>query len=453
MKARILGVILLASMPACSEGAGSAGRDARGSAKNLLLITIDTLRADRVGWMGYERDTTPLLDARAVEGQVFEAAIAQAPWTRPSIATLMTGLHPSTVGLTCHNFRVPKGECDVLPQSMTTLAETLRGVGHRTAGFVANINVDPIFGFDQGFREYVSISELLSAEDPDWRMKNTWKSGGTELLTDRAIQWLDGGGGDEPFFLYLHYLDPHEPYDPPAEDAALFPVASYGEGKTPAMEAAYDAEIHFVDRELERLFARLDRDGLWETTAVLIVSDHGEEFEEHGGWYHGYTVFDEQLRVPMLAWWPGIEPGRFGEQVRILDVMPTVLDLLGVAPASPLQGRSLLPLVRGEAWSEDGALSELGYRPLASFRSPPWKLIVNEATGDVQLFDVERDPAETADLAAENPGVVAELLERRRELALANEGLGSNFERDAAGVSISPEQIERLEALGYVDGE
>lgn len=448
MRASLLGVTLLLAVPACSEPAGGES-----SAKNVLLITVDTLRADRVGWMGYERDTTPFLDARAARGQVFETAIAQAPWTRPSVASLMTGLHPSTVGLTCHNFRVPKGDCDVLPQSMTTLAETLRGVGFRTAGFVANINVDPIFGFDQGFREYVSISELLSDEDPDWRMKNTWKSGGTALVTDRAIQWLDGRAGGEPFLLYLHYLDPHEPYDPPARDAALFPVASYGEGRTPEMEAAYDAEIHFVDRELERLFARLDREGLWETTAVLIVSDHGEEFEEHGGWYHGHTVFDEQLHVPMLGWFPGLEPGRFAEQVRIVDVMPTLLELLGVTAAGPLQGRSLLPLLEDGAWSDEGALSELGYQPLASFRRPPWKLILNEETGAVQLFDVERDPGETADLAAKHPEVVADLLEQRRALGLANERLGATFVPDDADVAISPEQIERLEALGYVDGE
>lgn len=437
--------VVLATCVACAEPPRAP--------RNVLLVTIDTLRGDRLGFMGYERPTSPNLDRRTATATVFEDAISQAPWTRPSMATLMTGLHPRVVGLTCHNFRLPQGDCDVLPESMTTLAETLTAAGFATAGVVANINVDPLFGFDQGFEHYVSVSEVLAGSDEDWRMGNAWKTGGTRVVTDRALDWLAARDRERPFLLYLHYLDPHEPYEPPPDDAALFEPASYGEGEAARMEAAYDAEIRFVDRELERVFAALDAEGLWESTLVVLVSDHGEEFGEHGGWYHGHTMYDEQLHVPLVVWLPGADPRRDLEQARMLDVMPTVLDALGLRPPVELQGRSLLPRLRGERATIDAALSEEGYTELASLRRPPWKLVVDEATGLARLYDLAADPGETTDVAAEHPDVTAELMQLRDEQDATNVAWSARFQRDEGDVELRPEQLERLEALGYVDGE
>ena len=214
---RAVAALALASflLSACT---GDERPNAERKVSNLLLVVVDTLRADHIGAQGYERETTPNIDAFAAAGAKFSQAIAHSSWTRPSMAALMTGVLPSTTGLTCHNFRFPKGDCDVLRSGLTTLAELLAESGFATSGIVANINVDSIFGFDQGFEEYVSIPERLQAANPDWRTQKDWLRGTTEGVTEAAVAWLEQSTDDAPFFLYLHYLDPHEPYLPPAED-------------------------------------------------------------------------------------------------------------------------------------------------------------------------------------------------------------------------------------------
>jgi arylsulfatase A-like enzyme len=422
---------------------------------NLLLITIDTLRADHVGSIGYERPTTPNMDRLGLRSAVFTQAIAQSSWTRASVASYMTGLYPTTIGLTCHNFRVPKADCDLLPQAATTLAEVLQGDGFRTIGIVANINVDAVFGFDQGYDEFASVAESLARDDPDWRLHADWFDATTREVTDQAIAWLDGREPqDGRFLLNLHYLDPHDPYEPPEPQRSAFDPGDYAvDPRVRELVALYDGEILHVDQELNRLFDRLETLGLAERTAIVILSDHGEEFHDHGGVRHGFTMFDEQIRVPLIVSVPGLTDGgrRIDRQVRLLDVMPTVLDVLDVRAPTALQGSSLLALLSGVDTDPEPALSEWGYSSLVSFRAPPWKLIYDIETETPALYNIETDPLERDDVAQNEPRVVARLTDRMTDVLSDALEAGRALDADTGEVQLSRAQIERLEALGYVD--
>ncbi|MDH3284168.1 MAG: sulfatase [Acidobacteriota bacterium] len=427
-----------------------------GAAYNLIIVTIDTLRADHVGTNGYERRTTPHIDELAGRSAVFTQAIAQSSWTRSSMASLMTGLYPTTVGVTCHNFRVPKAGCDVLPQSATTLAEVLHARGFRTASIVANINVDAVFGFDQGFDEMHSVSSELSARDPDWRVHNDWFNKTTTALTEMALEWLREHGGDErPFLLNLHYLDPHDPYDPPEPHRGAFRAASYDvDPRSREAIALYDGEILHVDHEFGRVLEQLETSGLAARTAIVIVSDHGEEFHEHGGVRHGFTMYDEQIRVPLIVHVPGLTDagGRFDGQVRLIDVMPTVLELLGAGAPADLQGVSLLPALNGERHDALPALSEWGYSFDVSWRVPPWKLIFDIQTETPRLFHLDSDPGEHLDLAQQERRRTAQMVAELTDTLSRAIEAGRRLSSEEGEIALSPEQIDQLRTLGYVDG-
>jgi len=422
---------------------------------NLVLVTIDTLRADHVGANGYARGTTPNLDRLGHRSAVFTQAIAQSSWTRASVASYMTGLYPTTIGLTCHNFRVPKADCDLLPQSATTLAEVLRDGGFRTAGIVANINVDAVFGFDQGYQEFTSVAENLAEDDPDWRLHTGWFDATTREVTDRALEWLDARGTEGGrFLLNLHYLDPHDPYEPPEPERSAFDPRDYDvDPRVRELVARYDGEILHVDQQFDRVLDRLETLGLTDRTAVVILSDHGEEFHDHGDVRHGFTMFDEQLRVPLILSVPGLTDGghRIDRQVRLLDVMPTLLDVLALEAPAALQGASLLPLLSGVDSEPEPALSEWGYRPLISFRAPPWKLIYDIETESATLYNLETDPRELNDVARDEPRVVARLTDQMTDVLADALDAGRALAADSGEVQLSRAQIERLEALGYVD--
>jgi arylsulfatase A-like enzyme len=441
-------------------GSGDDGSKSPGERPpNLLFVVVDTLRADHVGANGYEKATTPTIDRIGREGAVFTQAIAQSSWTRPSMASLLSGLYPTTTGLTCHNFRVPRSDCDLLSPQVVTIAEELRDeYGYRTAGITANINLDPIFGFDQGYDHYVSIAEEISgSEQGEWRLGNDWLRESTELVTEEALAWLEEPRSDSPFLLYLHYLDPHAPYEPPEATAGTFPPDSYAAvPRTSVLLALYDEEILFVDRELQRVLDALQASQELERTAIVIVSDHGEEFHDHGSTKHGWTMFDEQLRVPLVLSIPGVTtPGTvIDEQVRLLDVVPTLIEGLGLAGTLPerLQGTSLLPLLAGGTLPMLPALSEHGYNPLTSYRSPPWKLILDEA-GPVQLYHLGDDPGESINLAEQRVEVVTRLSGELAALRATASAAAERYSSAGGEVQLSEEQIRNLEAIGYTGGD
>jgi len=368
---------------------GHASRDA----PNLVLVTIDTLRHDHLELYGYDRQTAPHLAALAGGGTVFEAAVAQAPETVHSLASLMTGLYP-------HAFEAQLGAHPAfLGPAFRTLAERLGAAGYDTAGFVSNVFLKEQNGFAQGFRHFDDHSGMF-LWGPAGRTRRA------EHVVAPALAWLAHAA--PPFFLWVHVMDPHHPYEPatpgPWEDpaqaaahAARYDALSLqgytqrlkdlrtgrrhaAQGEVTYLVGRYDAEILQVDRELAKLRQRLESRGFDERNTVLIVTaDHGEEFADHGGMLHGHSLFDELIRVPLVMRGRGIPGGkRVGGQVQLVDVTATLLDLAGLlqppGESPELDGVSLLPALAAQEAPRHPALSFIDTRYVA-YRTPEWKLV------------------------------------------------------------------------------
>jgi arylsulfatase A-like enzyme/predicted Zn-dependent protease len=402
----------------------------RGGPSSLLLVSIDTLRADHLGCYGYAAAQTPRLDALASRGLRFEHAATVAPLTLPAHSSLMTGTFPAR-----HGVRDNGGF--YLGDEQTTLAETLRSSGYRTGGFVGAFVLDARWGIAQGFDRYFDDFDLSKYEG---RGMDAVQRRGDEVVA-RALEWLDQEKG-KPFFAWVHLYDPHTPYDAPEKYASRFPA-------TPA--GAYDAEIAWTDSLVGRLLDALETDGRLQRTLVVVVGDHGESLGEHREATHGFFVYEATLHVPLLISGGGLPARALADTVRIVDVMPTVLDLLGVPVPAAVQGRSLVPLTRGEHL-ELPALSEswfprfhYGWGDLASLRDGRYKLIRAPRR---ELYDLADDPTEERDLASSQPARADSM---ERALAAMQSRVGG------AGLPHGPQRIdseseERLEALGYVSG-
>ncbi len=448
---------------------------------DVLLVYVDTLRADRPGFAGHAAAETANLDRLAREGVHFRRAYAPSPWTFPSTASLFTGLYPDA-----HVGGIEGAPRDLretprprqLGPAFTTLAETLREHGYRTALFAANPYLKQ--GNQQGF-EHVDVDKERAA-----------------ARVDAALAWLAGRGDDEPWFLALHFIDVHEPNLPPgnvlAESAALRGLGAdeiveasrwrkrYAGREPPPSgpefqrhrerrAALYDAALHYVDLELARLLAAA-RERAGERPLLLVfTADHGEEFWEHAelerarfedprGLYgvgHGHTLFEELGRVPLLFHAPGlIAPGAVDAPVSLVDVLPTIVELVGARHAGPLQGRSLVPALAG------GALDE---RPLF-FGEPCFggdqrgvlagglKLIASEQAGSF-LFDLAADPREANDLAGRSDPRLSELAQRLERFGDESRALRASLGAPAAEAAeeLSPADLESLQELGYLGGE
>jgi arylsulfatase A-like enzyme len=426
---------------------------------NLVLISLDTTRRDHCSVYGYERETTPQLEKFAAEGVRFALAYAPSATTAPSHATLFTSLYPIT-------HRVVKNG-RVLTPAYVTLAERLREAGWVTAGVVSSYVLDARFGLAQGFDTWDDDFDPTTAT-----VRNeAWEGGDRVEVFDRradattahALAWLDGPRErTRPFFLFVHYFDPHAPYLPPAALARSFPPADAPGDGLRAQTARYDAEIAFTDEQLGVLFDGLAERGLARNTLVVITADHGEGLMQHGHLMHGAQIYEEQVRVPLLLRWPERLPaGRVIDgPVSLIDLAPTLLELMG-APApegGALQGHSLVPALEGRA-PVDPARPIFLFRqhyqrgfdsgtPVAGeqygIRLGDWKLISGPDEGTRLLFDVARDPRERRNLAAEQPERAAEL-ESRLAGWRAEHGRA-----ETAPEAVSEADLERLRALGYV---
>ncbi len=434
---RVIAVSCLAVV-VLAVGAGLGLRRARrlprwlgGGPPSLLVITLDTLRADRLGCYGYAPARTPRLDALAARGLRFAQATTVTPLTLPAHASLFTGAVPPS-----HGVRDNGGF--YLGDDQATLAETLRDRGYRTGGFVSAFVLDARWGIHQGFDRYFDDFDLSKFE----------KAAGMDAIqrpgavtVDEAVRWL-GEDRSRPFFAWVHLYDPHTPYQAPAEFAAHYP---------PTPSGAYDAEIAATDVQVGRLLDALDAGGRLSSTVVAVLGDHGEMLGAHGEVTHGFFVYDAAVRIPLIVAGPGLGSGVVADQVRIVDVMPTVLELLGAPFPAGVQGASLLPLARGEkrpllAYSESWyPRYHYGWSELVSVQDGRFKLI---RAPRPELYDLERDPGETDDLSAREPGRLA-------TLDRALDDLSSRISRADAPAgprAIDPETEERLEALGYVAG-
>jgi arylsulfatase A-like enzyme/Flp pilus assembly protein TadD len=420
-----LGSLLCAS--ACRRAATTA--TAPKAARHLVLVTIDTLRADRLGCYGSRDVATPNLDRLAREGAMATEATVHVPLTRPSHASLLTGLLPAEHGLR-DNVTPP------LASTVPTLAETLREAGFRTGAFVSAVVLSAQSGLGRGFQTY---DDRLEKGADDARFLNSIQRRG-DVTTAAAIAWLEGKG-DARLFAWLHLYDPHDPYEPPEPYAGRY------------ADRPYDGEVAWSDELVGRLDEALGRLGLRDETLVVVTSDHGEGLGEHGESVHGFFAYQSTLRVPLLVRGPGVAAGvRIASTVGSVDVMPTVLDLLGVAAprGAGSAGRSLAAAFRGGAApAEVPAYAEsllpllhYGWSDLRVLRDGRWKYIQAPRP---ELYDLVHDPGERSNLADDQPARATAL---RSALAahLARE-------KEAAppdATAIPPDLLEKLGALGYL---
>jgi arylsulfatase A-like enzyme/tetratricopeptide (TPR) repeat protein len=401
----------------------------------VVLVTLDTTRADRLGSYGYAGARTPQLDALARRGVVFEQAATTSPLTQPAHASILTGMYP-----THHGVRV--NGSTALGQSQRTLAELFRERGYETAAFVGAFVLDGRWGLNQGFQVYDDAFDLAQYKHLD--LGSVQRPG--NLVVDAALAWLETHR-QAPFFVWVHLYDPHTPYEPPEPLRAEFGARG--------LAGLYDGEIAFADQQVGRCLSWLQASGLEERTIVLVVGDHGEGLGSHGEGTHGYFIYDYAQRVPFMVATPFRELGgvRVPSQVSTVDVLPTLLALCGIEPPAHVQGRSLLGAMRrpreeraGVAYGESMTPSlQYGWAPLQSLRTTRYKLIQAPRP---ELYDLVLDPGETTNVIARH-GVEAEELRQRLERLVSETSRGAP-EPEAA--DLDKETLESLAALGYVGG-
>jgi arylsulfatase A-like enzyme len=414
---------------------------------SLILVVVDTLREDFLGCYGFEGETSPNLDRLAREGIVFDNCFAQAPWTKPSVATLLTSLHPRTHGVLTHHgwFDKRDGEepveahaagsdaggeeavTDVLPQEALTLAEVLRSRGYRTAAFVANPWIRREWGFAQGFDVFRQFQEQ-TAQRP--------------IL--EATQWLEEIG-DRPGFVLLHLMDVHGPYDAPEDDfralgdsqglslsrplddRALERIPEYlrlaAWAKEPAARdlntwrTRYAAGVRSVDRAIGALVQNLGADDRLENTVLMVTSDHGEELMEHDGWDHGRNLFDHQTHVPWIVRLPQMRHAgrRVNSVVSLADVMPTALSFLGCSIPATLQGVDRSALDESDDPLAASFAEGIKWQPqVFSVRTGAYKLVADLQQNKHALYHLPTDPGEVRDVSTREPETIRLLLEQLR---------------------------------------
>jgi arylsulfatase A-like enzyme len=396
--------------------------------RNVILISLDTLRADRVGVYGAYRPTSPALDAFAARSAVFTSGWSAWPETSGSHMTIFSSRYPSEHGVT--------GFLSAPAATIELLAERLRREGYLTRAFTENGGVWAFAGFARGFSAYAE------RRSPDF----VYRGEAAATFAD-AARWLQGHH-ERNFFLFVHTYQVHAPYRPPPEYATLFADVPAREPAPFAEDAlAYDREARFMDDELAKLLATVDRLGIGEDTIVIITSDHGEEFGEHGGIGHGRTLHREVLQVPLIVFAPAIAtPRRVDTPASLIDVAPTVLDLLGIAPDPGYRGTSLAPALRGEPMPADRAVfGEVDrverqlYRQL-SVRKEGRTAITDLVTNTTRCFAAD-DPAEQRP-SATCPDLEALIAEHRRAVQPVT---------PATPQVVDPALVEKMRALGYIE--
>ncbi len=432
------------------SAAADPSEPAKSRRPNVIVYLIDALRADHLGCYGYARPVSPRIDAFAERAVLFERAQAQTSWTRASVASIFTGLMAQV--------HAANDDDDALSGEVVTIAEYLKTVGYETAGFCSNGNAGPALGFGQGFDVYRHLGPVRSEE-----------------CNDAAFAWLEKRDQEKPFFLWVHTVDPHVPYSPPDDLRTRFApnvedlefgsvrrvadLTRWPEKITPQLiedlVAVYDAEIAANDRNFGILIDELKERGLFEDSLIMVVADHGEEFYDHGGWTHGKTLFAEQLDVPLIVKYPQQSEGeRIREIVQHVDMLPTILTEVGLAPSRGHQGRSLQVLMDQtgrNAWDNRSfSFLDLRGRTGSAVIDDRWKVIRfhDRETGHLaHLYDKDADQKEGTDLLAARPEIAATMLALDRQLDLS---LPESFEAPTVDISKKKKMWADLKALGYV---
>jgi arylsulfatase A-like enzyme/Flp pilus assembly protein TadD len=399
---------------------------ARDSGLNVLLITLDTTRADRLGCYGYARAATPNIDALARQGVLFANAYAPVPLTLPSHCSILTGTLPIS-------HLVRNNGTYIMGPEQVTLAEVLKDKGFRTAAFVASFSVDSRFGLSQGFELY----------DDNFQEDAPFKALNSERTAEQVYQifsaWLEKLEGG-PFFAWVHFFDPHAPYNPPS------PYRENFEGRP------YDGEVAYMDFMVGAVLSKLRQKGLLARTLVAVAGDHGEAFGEKGESGHGVFLYEMAVRVPMLFFVEGRIPKQrvISGRVRLIDIFPTVLDILSVPAPPSVQGKSLLPYLEErknkdlECYLETFYPREnFGWSPLAGLISGRWKYI---RAPKEELYDLRADPDEQKNAAGPEKEIVAKMRALMEQLEQSSSGSATGGRRTPTA-----EEQARLRSLGYVD--
>jgi arylsulfatase A-like enzyme len=421
---------------------------------NVILISIDTLRADHLGCYGYARPTSPVLDKFASKGVLFEDVSATSPWTLPSHGSLLTGLYPNRNGLRLRR--------DYLGNDIVTIAEILGEQGFLTAAIVNSVLLSRKFGLDRGFNDFTYVKEDVAQVEPS-------------KVETEALKWLSEHGS-KPFFLFLHYYDLHSdyrslphyekqfvrPYDGKADGSTAQLLRhrsgqlSLNRGDAEHLIDLYDASIRQMDDGLGRLFELLRTKRLLDYTFIIITSDHGEEFLDHGSVLHGRTYFQEVIQVPLLLRGPDIPRSkRIKHMASLVDVMPTILSLLDIPRPDSLDGRDQCPF-----WQDSDSeppvrnlFAEADWNNVIQnrivddikrmIRHRRFKLHYDRVTMEKQLYDLSNDPKEKINIALENSSMADSLfLQLQDFMKIETTGQPAS--------PLSPEEINRLRSLGYL---
>jgi arylsulfatase A-like enzyme len=436
-------------------------QDAGGERPDVIVLLVDALRADHLGCYGYGRDTSPAIDALARDGVVFRQAISQSTFTKTSIASLFTGRYPYRHGVYWGSRRTTDDTrtADLLGESETTIAEVLRDHGYLTAAWVQNSHLRPVMGFGQGFTDYRD------------------QQGSIRRIHRRVLPWLHGPGRRYGFFAYLHYIDLHDPYRPEPPYDTLFGThadvyrgvdfrrwgaflaavrdgeKTLTEAEVEQLRALYDGQLRAIDDEIGRLLDRLRDAGLYDDALIVLTSDHGDAFMEHGFISHSAAPYEELVRVPLVVKLPGQRhAGTVVEsQVRLVDVMPTILAATGIAADVDLDGCDLMPWIAAGG-RPGSAAAECTYAvieiaeddgpPALAVRTERFKYI-HRPQGRDELYDLAADPGERQDLAAALDEETAPLRDLAQGLAARRAGADS--------MALDEKLLRELRALGYVD--
>jgi len=400
---------------------------------NVILITMDTTRADHIACYGYPDVKTPNLDALAGRGVLFEQAATSSPLTLPAHCSIMTGLYP-----TYHGVRVNGNTA--LSEEQTTIAEVLSAQGYRCGAFIGAFVLDGRWGLEQGFQQYDDQFDLQKYRHIDL---GAVQRPGNEVM-DKALAWLDGERAN-PFFAWIHLYDPHAPYEPPEP--------YFSEYSRRGLVGQYDGEIAFMDEQIGRCVAWLEKNGLSQNTILVLIGDHGEGLGSHGEETHGYFIYDYAAHVPFIITTPlqGLRGVRVPSQVRSVDVFPTILGLVGIEGRAGVHGRSVIPLMfkpktrdKAPAYGESMAPNiQFGWSPLQFLRATQYKYI---DAPKAELYDIARDADEQTNLCGDLPEI-ARKMKAELDRLIAETSRGAPAPQAA---NLDKETVERLAALGYI---
>lgn len=429
--------------------------------KNIILIILDTVRADKLGCYGDFSGLTPQIDEFAAKAVRFERAFSHAPWTLPSVASIFTSQYPNQ-----HGAGGQLGSFTKLPDDAVTIAEIFKKAGTETAAIINVLFMSEKFGMTQGFD---SVDTVMPKANVYMRKASQ--------TTKAALKWLDRPK-TKPFFLLVHYFDPHLTYDPPQPFRRQFAAPQDADtndfifgttanmvqyrqglsnlgGETIArLEKLYDAEVAYLDCEVGNLLNGIYKRGLDENTIIIITADHGEEFFDHKSFEHGHTLYHELLHVPLIIKVPGTDKNQTQKvvksTVRLIDIAPTLCELTGIAPGKEFMGKDLVPLIKGQKENSRPVLSQApmwvwGNESFA-WQKDGFKLIYNSAGGSPMLFSVTEDILEQNNLVESHYGLYRKMMQDADLILRSLQRQKNNLQTP----DLSTDDIERLRSLGYI---